>query len=628
MFKKLLALTLALLLCLSFVACDISGLLEEPDDEETEERTTKKQEETVTDEESSEEITTKKEEESGSESNKRTDPPYLTYIYNSNEGHKMIGEYLQAAMKSAGITMTLQNQEWNTFLETRQNGEFSIARYGWFADFNDPITFLDLWTSESYGNDVQFGKGAHANLRMYNLDLTKYGYDIKVEDGTWSQTYDILISVIKDCKDKETRYALMHIAEDMIMDTGCIIPLYYYTDLYMINKDVEGLYSNPIGVKYFMNSKMIGHKDINVCLGGEPQSLDPAFSSLISDMSIVSHLFSGLAKWSQDENGNAVIVADVAEELVEPVHNADGTVTYTYTLKDTIWSNGDKVTANDFAESWKRAASDELWADYGYMFEVIKGYYTGDLAVYAIDDKTLQVTLYTDIPYWNELLAFPTYFPVHSTNRRDSMGTWATDVETYICNGAYKIYGWDHNALLTVEKNVNYHDADKVTMERINFYFSDDSNNLLTKFNYGEWQFIDDVPANRINDLKVNNSDEFNIKGQIGTYFACWNINENLLPYSSLTGVELEMAQQEIRKAISLLIDRNFIVNDIVRGGQMPASSLVAMGMTDADGSEFYKNAGNSDSYDGYYDVSPKAQKSNWEKAMEILTKYYKITVS
>lgn len=622
MFKKILSFTLAIILCLSFISCD---LLEEPDEETKEERTTKKQEETMTDEESSEEITTKKEEESSSESNERTDPPYLTYIYNTSESHKVIGEYLQAAMKSAGITMALQNQEWNTFLETRQNGEFSIARNGWLADFNDPITFLDLWTSESYGNDAQFGKGAHATLRMYNLDLTKYGYNIKVENGTWSQTYDRLISVIKDCKDKETRYALMHIAEDMIMDTGCIIPLYYYTDLYMISKDVEGFYSNPIGVKYFMNTKMIGRNDISVCLGGEPQSLDPALCSMVEDMSIVSHLFSGLAKWTEDENGNVVVVADVAEELVDPTVNADGTVTYTYTLKDTIWSNGDKVTAKDFAESWKRAASDELWADYGYMFEVIKGYYTGDLAVNAIDDKTLQVTLYSDIHYWNELLAFPTYFPVHKQNRSDENGLWATRSETYICNGPYTMDDWTHTIVL--KKNPNYHDADTVTMERINFYLSDDSSSILANFQYGHWQFVDDVPTNRINDLKVNNSDEFNIKGQIGTYFACWNINENLLPESSLTGVELEKAQQEIRKAISLLIDRNFIVNDIAQGGQMPASSLVAMGVTDADGSEFYKNAGINNDFDGYYDVSPEAQKSNWEKAMEILTKYYNITV-
>ena len=178
--------------------------------------------------------------------------PTLTYLYNTSEGHKAIGEYLQAALKSAGITMNLQNQEWNTFLETRKNGEYSVARNGWLADYNDPICFLDMWTSGSGNNDVQYGKGAHKDLAMYNLDLTAYGIDVKVENGTWAETYDVLIAEIKACTDEETRYELMHIAEDMLMATGAITPLYYYTDIYMVKDNVEGFFSNPLGYKYFM----------------------------------------------------------------------------------------------------------------------------------------------------------------------------------------------------------------------------------------------------------------------------------------------------------------------------------------------------------------------------------------
>ena len=125
----------------------------------------------------------------GKKDDKIANFPTLTYLYNTSEGHKAIGEYLQAALAEAGITMTLENQEWNTFLETRKNGDYSIARNGWLADYNDPICFLDMWTSGSGNNDVQYGKGAHADLKMYDLDLTKWGYDVKVEDGTWAETY-------------------------------------------------------------------------------------------------------------------------------------------------------------------------------------------------------------------------------------------------------------------------------------------------------------------------------------------------------------------------------------------------------------------------------------------------------
>ena len=557
------------------------------------------------------------------------DPPSLTYLYNTNDNHQKIGEYIQGALSGVGITMNLTNQEWNTFLETRKNGDYTVARNGWVADYNDPICFLDMWTSNSGNNDVQFGKGEHATLKMYDLDLTKWGYDVKVEDGTWAETYDVLISKIKTCTNNETRYALMHVAEDMLMATGCILPIYYYTDLYMIDSGVTGFYSNPLGYKYFMNTKVDGNTDaINVCLASEPATLDPALNSAVDGATMLAHLFSGLAKWGQDENGKLVIVADIAEELVEPVANDDGTVTYTYKLKDAKWSNGDAVTAVDFAESWKRAASEDLGADYGYMFEVVKGYGTEEgIAVTAVDDKTLEVTLANPVAYWNELLAFPTYYPVHSSNRADDKGTWATAVETYICNGAYTMTDWQHNSLIVLEKNANYHDAANVTMNKINCYLSDNANTMLANFKKGDWQLIDDVPTDEIADLKKNSADEFKIVGQIGTYYVCWNINENLLPKSNLTGVELEVAQQEIRQAIGLLLNRNYIVEYVSQAGEIPASSFVAMGMTDADGSEFYKNAGDSDSYDGYYDVSEDAQEANWTKAVEILSKYYNLDI-
>ena len=74
-----------------------------------------------------------------------TDFPTLTYLYNTSEAHKAIGEYLQSAMAAVGITMNLENQEWATFLNTRKAGDYSIARNGWVADYNDPICFLDMW---------------------------------------------------------------------------------------------------------------------------------------------------------------------------------------------------------------------------------------------------------------------------------------------------------------------------------------------------------------------------------------------------------------------------------------------------------------------------------------------------
>ena len=376
---------------------------------------------------------------------------------------------------------------------------------------------------------------------------------------------------------------------------------------------------------------------MSVCLASEPDSLDPAPNSTVDGATMVSHLFSGLAKWAQDENGNLVIAPECAEELVEGVVNEDGTITYTYTLKDGLkWSDGEPLTAQDFVFSWQRAASPELSADYCYMFEVVDGYAEmwetdadgnyvnpdAQLNVQATDDKTIVVTLANAVAYWNELLAFPTYFPV----REDVVGdeAWATDADTYVCNGPYTMTAWEHDSVITLTKNENYFDADSILLPELKCYLSDDANNMLTNFENGTWQLIDDVPTNEIKALETEYPDEYIVTGQIGTYYASWNINASLLPEgSTLTGAEAEAAESEIRNALSLLLDRNYICEDIAQAGQVPASSFVAMGMTDADGSEFYQNAGDSDDYYGYYDTSAEATTSNFEQAVETLKKYY-----
>ena len=359
-----------------------------------------------------------------------------------------------------------------------------------------------------------------------------------------------------------------------------------------------------------------------VCLASEPDTLDPALNSAVDGATMVAHLFSGLAKWSQDEAGNLIIVADAAEELVEGVANADGTVTYTYTLKDGLkWSDGQALTAKDFEFAWKRAASSELGADYGYMFEQVKGY-PDELAVKATDDKTIEVTLNNAVAYWNELLAFPTYYPV----REDVVANeaWATDPSTYVSNGAYTMTGWEHNSVITLTKNPNFHDADSVTLDVLECYLSDDANNMLSNFQNGAWLMIDDVPTAEIKRLEQEYPTEYVVTGQIGTYYVNYNVNYNLLPEGSeLTGAEAEAANAEIRKALGLLLDRNYIVEEIGQAGQVPASGFVPMGMTDADGTEFYLNAGSAEEFAGYYDVSADAYIDNWDTAIEILKKYY-----
>lgn len=394
-------------------------------------------------------------------------------------------------------------------------------------------------------------------------------------------------------------------------------------------------------------------QSLAVCLASEPDTIDPALNSSVDGATLVAHLFQGLAKWSQDEEGNLVIVPDAAEELVEGVVNEDGTVTYTYTLREGLtWSDGQALKASDFVFAWNRAASMDLAADYCYMLEVIKGYNEmwettpsldedgnevldedgnvvevaanpdAKLSVEATDDRTLVVTLYNAVSYWNELLAFPTYYPV----REDVVANegWATDPSTYVSNGAYTITGWEHDSVITLTKNDKYVDADEVTMPEIKFYLSDDANNMLSNFKNGAWLLIDDVPTAEIASLSAEYGDEYVVAGQIGTYYISWNVNEGLLANTDgMTAEEIAAAEADVRNALALVIDRNHIVNNVSQAGEVPASSFVAMGMTDTNGKEFYENAGSSDEYIGYFNTAADAFEANFAEAVEILKKYY-----
>ena len=150
--------------------------------------------------------------------------PPIEYLYNEGTGHQAIGEALQDMWSKIGVKVTLGSQEWNTFLNTRKNGDYQIARNGWLADYNDPITFLDMWITGGGNNDAQYSNAE----------------------------YDKLISEIKSTNDLTKRFELMHKAEDTIFDDWMLNPLYYYVDIYLLNPKVEGVYTSPLGFKYFM----------------------------------------------------------------------------------------------------------------------------------------------------------------------------------------------------------------------------------------------------------------------------------------------------------------------------------------------------------------------------------------
>ncbi|MDO4337998.1 MAG: peptide ABC transporter substrate-binding protein [Eubacteriales bacterium] len=349
--------------------------------------------------------------------------------------------------------------------------------------------------------------------------------------------------------------------------------------------------------------------NIAVCLASEPQSIDPALNSAVDGGIMINHMFEGLAKWVDDGEGNAVTAPGQAESW-EKTENEDGTVTYTFTLRDGIkWSDGKDVTAGDFEYSWKRLANPDTAADYNYMIQMVKGYAEvadgsadpDTLAVKALDDKTLEVVLTYDCPYFEGIMAFPATYPVRE-DMVEGNDEWTYDTATYIGNGPYKMKEWTHNASIVVEKNENYYDYDNLGPDTIQFTLLDDNNAMLAGYKSGELDFIENLPVDELPNYLA--SGELEIGDYLGTYYVCFNTEDEVF------------SDPKVRKAFSLVIDRNYIVENVSQSGEVPATGYVPAGVYDAEGAsgDDFRTVGGE-----YYSVAEEDYEANCEEARALL---------
>ena len=349
--------------------------------------------------------------------------------------------------------------------------------------------------------------------------------------------------------------------------------------------------------------------NLAVCLASEPQTIDPALNSAVDGAIMINHMFEGLVKWVDDGEGNAVTAPGQAESW-EKVVNDDGTVTYTFTLRDGIkWSDGQPVTAADFEYTWKRLANPETAADYCYMIDMVQGYADvasgaadpDTLGIKAIDDKTLEVVLSYDCPYFEEIMAFPATFPVRQ-DMVEGNEQWTYDPATYIGNGPYKMAEWSHNAYILAEKNENYYDYENLGPDTIRFTLLDDANAMLTAYNSGELDFIENFPTDEMANYLA--SGEITVADYLGTYYVCFNTEDEVF------------SDPLIREAFSLAIDRNYIVENVSQAGEVPATAYVPSGVNDAAGpsGDDFRTVGGE-----YYSVAAEDYEANCEKARELL---------
>lgn len=314
---------------------------------------------------------------------------------------------------------------------------------------------------------------------------------------------------------------------------------------------------------------------LKINLASEPDYLDPALNSAVDGGCLAVNSFVGL--YTYDKDGKLI------PALGEATVSEDGT-TYTFKMIESKWSNGDVLNANDFVYSWNRAASEETAADYAYLFDIIVHNEDGSLAVTAVDDLTLEVTLTNPCPYFLDLVAYPTFMPVHQASVEaanpdgTNPGAWAQEAG-FVCNGAYTLESWAHEESMVYVKNPNFYDASNVTMDGLEFMLSADDTAVYAAYNNGDLDFIDKVPNDEIAALQGNS--EFYVVDNLGTYYVGFNVNDKMFD-----GKTPEQAAK-MREAMSLLIDHQYIVDNIGQTGQQLADTFVPAGMADGNGGEF-----------------------------------------
>ena len=427
------------------------------------------------------------------------------------------------------------------------------------------------------------------------------------------EDYDARIDQIRVETDLAAREALMHEAEDELMSTWAIMPIYYYNDVYMQSEDIGNIYCNLFGYKYFGFATAPGNT-LSLQIASEPDRLDPALNSTVDGACLAILAFAGL--YTYDENGQ--LVPDLAESVEE---SEDG-MTYTFTMKDGLmWSDGTPLTAADVEYSWQRLADPNTGADYAYLADVIAKNDDGTLQVEASEDgKTFTVTLTAPCAYFLDLCAFPAFYPVPQASvegaegAAENPGAWCTEAG-FVSSGPMVCTGWTHNESMTYEKNPNYYDADKVTLEKIDFMLSDDDTAVWNAFMDGSLQFIDTIGVDNMATAKE--MPEYHNVPTLGTYYAGFNVNSPIFE-----GKTVQQAA-DMRKAMNLLVDRQYIVDTIAQADQEIANTFIPTGMGDGQGGEFRAN---DDTYTypneeavGYFDPSPEAYDANVEEAISLL---------
>lgn len=343
--------------------------------------------------------------------------------------------------------------------------------------------------------------------------------------------------------------------------------------------------------------------EITVQIGPNPETLDPALNSAVDGGNMLITLFETLL--IIDENN------EVQPGQAEKWEVSEDGLTWTFTMRDDLkWSDGSELNAKDFEYTMKRICDPDTAAPYGEtVVGMIDGYPDPEkLNVTASEDgKTLTIVLSYPCAYFDKIVAFGTMSPVQQATVEANGDAWATKPETFICNGPYMISSWTPGERIVCTKNPNYNggwDKSKIVTETLNFLLLEDSSAAYAAYQSGTALMIKDVPTEEIPGLtKAADGGDFYVDTILGTYYL--NLNCSKAPFNDVN----------VRKALNLAIDRDYIANTIMQGTYTPAYNFVGPGVVDAEGM-FFDNAVAANGGETYISQDYEANKQAAKEAL------------
>ncbi|AIM07374.1 oligopeptide ABC transporter, oligopeptide-binding protein, putative [Bacillus anthracis] len=288
---------------------------------------------------------------------------------------------------------------------------------------------------------------------------------------------------------------------------------------------------------------------------------------------------------------------------------------YTFKLrKDAKWSNGDPVTAKDFVYAWQRLLDKNTAAEYAFIAYYIKNAEAinkgekplTDLGAKAVDDYTLEVELEKPVPYFLNLMAFPSYYPLNEKFVKEKGDKFGLEADTTLYNGPFVMASWKHEQGWQLKKNDKYWDNKTVKLEEINYSVVKEVATKVNLYDTGSIDFT--LLSGEFVDKYKSNKEEYGEYSEASTFFLRLNQKRN--------GQDTPLKSKKLREAIALSIDKKGLATVILNNGSKATDQLVPKGLaTGPDGKDYQDTFKNGLKYD------PKKGAAAWEEAKKELGK-------